>query len=179
MGDNWDEPLTLDTLSGCEPEIGRMLWLLEATRGRTKEKLAEVDEAVVSWRAPDGSSIGDILYHMALIEADWLYTEVLEAAFYPPDVLSLFPQDVRDEAGHLTAVPATSLHDHWQRLDAVRALVLAAFRAMTLADFHRLRQMPNYQVTPAWVLHHLIQHEAEHRGQLLMIKTLAEKQTVK
>jgi uncharacterized damage-inducible protein DinB len=31
----------------------------------------------------------------------------------------------------------------------------------------------SYLVTPEWVLHHLMQHEAEHRGQIEMIATLA------
>jgi uncharacterized damage-inducible protein DinB len=35
--------------------------------------------------------------------------------------------------------------------------------------------MDGYSCTPEWVLHHLIQHETEHRGQIMTIRTQAEK----
>jgi hypothetical protein len=37
---------------------------------------------------------------------------------------------------------------------------------MTAEDLHRVRTLPQYDVSPAWVLHHLSQHEAEHRGEI-------------
>ena len=37
---------------------------------------------------------------------------------------------------------------------------------MSAENFHRVRTLPDYHVTPAWVLHHLAQHEAEHRSEL-------------
>jgi uncharacterized damage-inducible protein DinB len=41
---------------------------------------------------------------------------------------------------------------------------------MSLAEFRRPRQGPSYTVTPEWVIHHLTQHEAEHRGQIVQLK---------
>jgi uncharacterized damage-inducible protein DinB len=41
-------------------------------------------------------------------------------------------------------------------------------------EFRRPRHLEQYDVTPQWVLHHLIQHEAEHRGQILDRRTEAE-----
>jgi uncharacterized damage-inducible protein DinB len=35
---------------------------------------------------------------------------------------------------------------------------------------HTPRERPDYDVTPAWVLHHLMQHEAEHRSQISGIR---------
>jgi uncharacterized damage-inducible protein DinB len=37
---------------------------------------------------------------------------------------------------------------------------------MTDDEFSRPRSLPAYDVSPAWVLHHLAQHEAEHRGEI-------------
>jgi uncharacterized damage-inducible protein DinB len=45
---------------------------------------------------------------------------------------------------------------------------------MDLADFRRIRSLPEYDVTPEWVLHHLMQHEAEHRSQIGGLKDRAE-----
>jgi uncharacterized damage-inducible protein DinB len=118
------------------------------------------------------------LYHIAAIETDWLFAEVLadytpETAVSWPD--ALLPYDVRDEKGWLTHVPDEKLTSHWQRLDAVRSILLDAFRGMSPAEFRRPRHLEKYDVTPEWVLFHLIQHEAEHRGQILERRTEAER----
>jgi uncharacterized damage-inducible protein DinB len=58
-------------------------------------------------------------------------------------------------------------------LDRVRATLLAALRSITVEDFRRLRHLDAYDVSPEWVLHHLMQHEAEHRGQIGELRHLA------
>ncbi len=68
---------------------------------------------------------------------------------------------------------------HMQRLDAVRQLLLAAFRGMSLDEYRRPRHLEQYDVSPQWVLHHLIQHEAEHRGQILDRRAEAERNLLK
>jgi uncharacterized damage-inducible protein DinB len=35
--------------------------------------------------------------------------------------------------------------------------------------------LADYETTPEWVLHHLMQHEAEHRGQIGELRRWAEK----
>lgn len=152
-------------VTGCQPEIGRLLWLLEAARWRLKDCLAGLDTTDLDWQPAHGDNIGTLLYHIAAIEVDWLYEEVLQTPF-PPEIIALFPFNVRDGKGRLTAVTGQSLEQHLHRLDACRAHLLTAYRAMSLADFRRLRQFEQYSVTPEWVLHHLIQHETEHRGQI-------------
>jgi uncharacterized damage-inducible protein DinB len=99
-----------------------------------------------------------------------LYAEILEAEVYPSEVMDLFPEDVRDDGGHLTFAQGGRLHAHLLRLDAVRERVLAAFSGMSLKEFRRERNLPDYTVTPEWVLHHLMQHEAEHRGEIGMLR---------
>jgi uncharacterized damage-inducible protein DinB len=158
---------TVKLLDGYTPEIARPLWVLEATRYRTKGVLKSIDPAAIDWASPEGgNSIGTLLYHIAAIEMDWLYVEVLEQGGLPSEVQALFPYEVRDGQGHLTAVPGVSLDEHLRLLDATRAILLAAFREITLDDFRRLRSFEAYDVTPEYVLHHLVQHEAEHRGQI-------------
>ena len=45
---------------------------------------------------------------------------------------------------------------------------------MTLDEFRRPRSLPQYDVTPEWVLHHLTQHEAEHRGHIQGLREIIE-----
>lgn len=112
--------LIVEPLSGYEPEIGQALWMLEDTRLRTLQTLAELDPAALDWTPPGGhNAIGALLYHIAAIEADWLYVEVLEAAF-PSEIEALFPYAVRDDAQRLSAVRGVPLDEHVARLATVR-----------------------------------------------------------
>jgi uncharacterized damage-inducible protein DinB len=165
----------VEPLSGFVPEIGRWLWALEDTRQRTEQSLEGIGTAAIDWSpALGGNSIGTLLYHIAAIEVDWLFTDVLQREF-PPEVEPLFPYDVRDEQGRLVTVQDVSLEEHLDRLATTRAILLASFRDMDVREFRRLRHMAGYSVTPEWVLHHLMQHEAEHRGQIAELRARAER----
>ena len=165
----------VEPLSGCVPEIGRWLWALEDTRRRTEQSLEGVGAAAIDWSpALGGNTIGTLLYHIAAIEVDWLFTDVLQRRF-PPEVESLFPQNARDDQGRLVTVQNVSLEEHLDRLATTRAILLASFRDMDVREFRCLRHMAGYSITPEWVLHHLMQHEAEHRGQIAELRARAER----
>lgn len=58
-------------LPGYPPEIGAALWQLEDAKDRTLRLLDDMPAGYVD-RDVRGNSIGTILYHLALIETDWL-----------------------------------------------------------------------------------------------------------
>lgn len=167
------EHLHIPAIEGFVPEIGRAVWMLEDARTRTGHTLEGIAPEVIDWQPPVGNSIGTLLYHIAAIEMDWLFTEITESKL-PPTVWDAFPHDVRDAQGRLTVVKGISLDAHFKRLDSTRRLFLDVFQHMTLEDFRRQRSMERYDVTPAWVIHHLLQHEAEHRGEIGTIRAIAE-----
>jgi uncharacterized damage-inducible protein DinB len=158
------ERLVVVEIPGYPAEIGAALWRLEDARSRTMRLLADVPQEYVD-QETGGNTMGAILYHMADIEADWLYVEILEESI-PDELRALFPVGARDEAGILSVVRGQTLEEHLARLATVRADLLARLRGMTAAEFRRPRNLPQYEVSPEWVLHHLAQHEAEHRGEL-------------
>jgi uncharacterized damage-inducible protein DinB len=168
--------LRIEPLPTFDPAIGRWLWVLEETRRETKMALTTIDQSMLDWMPSQAdNSIGTLLYHIGLIELDWLYVEVLENAPWPKALKELFPIKARDDQHVLNVVRHVSLAEHFQRLDILREQLLASFREMSLEEFHRPRAFPAYDVTPEWVLHHLIQHEAEHRGHIQMLHSLAER----
>lgn len=161
-------------MSGLDPVIAAALWQLEDGRNETLKVIKEVSAAALDWEAPHYlNAIGTLLYHIALVEADWLYVEVLERSDYG-DAQHWFPYPSRDETGRLTPIRGVPLADHLARFAAIRENLLAFFRVMTVEDFRREREMDDYYVSPEWVLHHLSQHEAEHRGEIMMLHTLAK-----
>lgn len=162
-------------LDGYDPYIGAWLWSMQDTRRRTLNTLNGIDDEITNWVSPDGTnSIGTLLYHIAAIEMSWLYEDILERPDLPPEILSLMAYDVRDDAGNLTSVIVESLDTHLNRLQFCREHFLSMFAGMSREEFRRPRELENYQVTPEWVVHHLNQHEAEHRGQIGEIRKMAE-----
>lgn len=150
-----------------EPVIARWLWLFQDTRQRTLETLEGITEGTLAWQPDAGANtIGTLLYHIMAIEIDWLYAEILERPDFEAELKSLLPYDVRNEEGRLTPVYNESLQTHLDRMAAARQLFLDVLEPMTATEFYRVRQLEPYDVTPEWVLHHLIQHEAEHRGEI-------------
>lgn len=162
----------VDAAAAVDPNIGRSLWMLSDARRRTESVLAGIHPQAVTWRERGGNAISDVLYHLAAIEADWLYTEILERQF-PDEIAALFPLDVRDAAGELARVDA-SLDDLQHRLALVRRTLHEALAAMPADEFRRARALPQYDVTPEWVVHHLLQHEAGHRAELSAARIVAE-----
>ena len=154
---------------GVDRRVGEALWRLEDARKRTLAVVAgltdeQVDGAPVSGR----NTIGSLLYHVAAIELDWLYADMLEEPF-PDDTGEWFPLDVRDDAGDLVAVHEP-LTRHLDRLAWVRARLVDRVSSFTAEQLDEEHENDGARSTPAWVLHHLAQHEAEHRGQIELLR---------
>jgi hypothetical protein len=142
---------------GTATDIGRWLWCLADARYRTLQRLEGVDPGLIDWQAPEsGNSLGCILYHLAAIELDYLYSDVLGQCL-PPEVSNRFPYEVREENGRLTPIHGFDLAWYLERLDFAHQRVQALLRAMDVEDFRRVRQLNDRPVdlTPEWTLYHL------------------------
>lgn len=166
--------LMVIALPEFEPEIGRWIWCLEDVRRSILERLSGISQHDLDTKLNGGHSIGSLLYHIALIEADWLYEEVLVSE-WNPKIRSLFQQSDRNIDDKLTYIKGQGIDEHLHRLKSVRDELLSHFRFMDLEDWRKPRVLTNYDVTPEWVIYHLIEHESHHRGQVFqMLSTLKE-----
>jgi len=167
--------LILTPVDAIDSEIARWLGALQEARGRTLKALEGLPAAAMEFRIlPNDNTISTLLYHIPAIEIDWLQTDVLDDTKLPDDLWARFPQDVRDGSGRLTDITGMTLAEHLERMTTVRTALIDVFCAMMLEDFRRERILPDYTVTPEWVLHHLMQHEAEHRAEIRALRTAAE-----
>ena len=163
----------LNPLNGYPEEIGVWLAALQDARARTLRVVEKIEPHWLDFvPQDDGESISTILYHLAAIETSWLYEEILQLPF-PPEIEALLPHDVREANGKLTPVN-DPMPEHLNRLAKVRERLLRDFLSMSAADFQKLRQLSDYDVSPMYVLHHLLQHEAEHRSQINAIAMKAK-----
>ncbi|WP_057914257.1 DinB family protein [Peribacillus muralis] len=160
--------LTITALPGYEPEIGRWLWCLEDVRRTLITELTGVSQTILDTKTDGRQTIGSLLYHIALVEADWLYEEVLVAE-WDPEILALFPLESRSEDGALTHIEGQTIEEHVDRLNKVRKVFLSSFRSIDLNDWRNPRLLEKYDVTPEWVVYHLLEHESHHRGQIFQL----------
>ena len=157
--------LLITPLDGYARDIGVWLSALQDARARTLRVLQDIDPQWLDFLpGDDGENISTILYHLAAIEASWLFEEVLQSDL-PPEMETLFPYDVRDANGKLMPV-SESMQQHKERLKHIRERLLVEFSNMTADNFAKARSLPDYDVSPVYVIHHLMQHEAEHRSQI-------------
>lgn len=155
------------------PEVAPWLWAMEETRRGLLATVKGLAQPALDWRGPTGSdnSIGALLYHVALIEMSWLYDDVLGEE-PPDDIVALFPHDHRDAHGVLHQAPAQTLKDHLHRLGVTRARFLEVVAPMSADVWHTPREPKgeDYACSPAWVVFHLVEHEAGHTFQVREIK---------
>ena len=170
MGVAERELLILEPIAEA-PEVGRWLSALDDGRRDTIRELDDVTDAMLDERPPRApNSIGTLLYHVGLIELDWLLVDMglLAAGVAWPE--ELVPYADRDGEGTLTVVRGESRAAHLERLAAIRALVHRHVSPMSVDDFHEPRAGETLDVSPAWVIHHLLQHEAEHRAHIAWVR---------
>ena len=164
------ELLVLEPIAAA-PEVGRWLSALDDGRRDTIVELREIGDDMVDEKPPGApNSIGTLLYHIGLIELDWLLADALgpESGVAWPEELVPFAD--RDGAGTLTVVRGEALATHLDRLAAIRVLVHEHIGPMSVEDFHTPLARERYDVSPAWVVHHLLQHEAEHRAHIAWVR---------
>lgn len=167
----------LEPAAGFEPEIGRWISGLEEVRRRTLHAIAGVPRPVLEWRGPDGSenSIGSLLYHIAVIEMNWLFMDILLEPM-PPEIKALCPCPAADANRALTDPRGEPLDIHLARLARTREIFLDRLRSLPLTDWRTLRSPSDveYDVTPEWAVFHLLEHEAGHCFQILALRKRAE-----
>lgn len=150
------------------PEAGPWLWAIEDSRARTLRTLKNISTQELDACTPGEDSIATRLYHIALVEADYLCIDVMGREDYLPELMEVLPFTGRDEAGRLSPISGETIKQHAERLALVRRSLLALFARLTPPQFRAARALPEwgYEISPEWTLHHLMQHEAEHRGEI-------------
>ena len=163
---------------GADDEIGLLLGLLEAGTQNMRRELGEVDEETLIWQPyPNGHSIGAILIHVAACEAGWLHL-VAAGQETPLDMEEqlMGGPSIDQYAGIWPAPPRKPLSWYYAQHDEVRARTIALVRELPDPDEVRtVVWSPNRTCTVRWILHHVIEHEAYHLGQAVLLSLMRER----
>lgn len=175
--------LEVEPLPDWPPLIGYPLASLERTRRYLISYLDEIDQRALD-RTPRGHrhSVATLLYHVAVIEMDWLFTRMLgrdrqESGIpaCPDHILPYLRYRPYQNEDEYTPVAGERLATHLDRLKATRTELMDTFRPMTVQQFRSPTGKAERTYTPEWIVERLIQHEAEHRGQIREARLAAER----
>lgn len=161
---------------GFTPRIGTYVAQLEEVRERTRRYTDGLSPRQLAWHpGPDVESIGTLLIHIAAVEVSWIQEDLLRRPMGEEWKIA-FP--IRFG---LTQVSDRPLEFFWDKLDTARVETRAALTNLTDVDLDRavvpLDQEGSTnpgQFTIEWILYHLVEHEAHHKGQIAVMKRLLD-----
>ena len=159
-------------------EIGLLLGLLEAGTQNMRRELGAVEEKTLGWQPyPNSHSIGAILIHVAACEAGWLHL-VAAGQETPIDLEEqlMGGASIDQYEGLWPAPPRRPLSWYYAQHDEIRVRSLALMHGLLDPDEVRpVVWSPGRSCTVRWILHHVIEHEAYHLGQAVLLSLMKER----
>src|SRR2546428_676386 len=83
----------IEPAPGFAGELGIWVASLDDVRRRTCDAVAGLSPEQLSWKPEGGNSIGQLLRHIALVELDWLLTDLCRGEPMPKDAPALLQLD--------------------------------------------------------------------------------------
>jgi len=165
-------------------EAARFLWQMDEQRRRLLADTRDLDPAALEWQPRPGmNTIGMLLAHIAFAEVHLVQVGVLgEAAGHAHDVIGLTEEEeglpLAEGAPPSPALSGKPLEYFDDLLARARAHSHQVARTLTDADLDGVIRRPPRpdgtvrEFNRAWVLYHLVEHEAGHHSQILLLKHL-------
>jgi uncharacterized damage-inducible protein DinB len=134
---------------------------------------AKIGPEVMTWRPrPGGQSIGAVILHMIVAEVFWFERFVLEREIDAEDKRLLMWDEIDVDKGSWPEPPYQPLSWYFELHDRFRARTLDAVKQWPAPGSLKDRAGENHKYSMLWVLGHVIQHEAYHGGQVVMLYDL-------
>lgn len=170
-----DERRELSAAEGFPTGIGFYLSGLNDVREQLREALVGMSDEQIGRRAVAGAHpIGALVLHIG--EAEWWWIQcVVGGRKMNDDDRRVSHWDVLDDPDGF-ASKRYSAEYCLDAIDGIRERTRKDLALLTDNDLDRLvgfeRRGKTTEVSLRWVLHHLMDHEAQHKGQILMLKRL-------
>lgn len=165
---------TILPFAGYPPRIGRYLTQMEDVRRQVKKYVEGLTAEQLSWHPNEkAESIATVLLHIAAVECSWIGEDIMRR---PMDAEWKIAFPIRFGMPQITGQP---LDYYMKTLDVVRDQTKADLKTLEDEDLDRLI-MPldpgdpdnTSQFSLEWILYHVIDHEAHHKGQIAVMKRL-------
>ena len=166
---------TLKPLEGFSREIGFYLSAWEKTRAELREIAADLSNAELAQRlTPEAHQIGALILHLGESEAGWIHAIIAGKELNEEEKRFVHWCDTTETD---FAAKGYDARDCIEKIDKISERSREILREFTDDDLERLfpykrSSGERVEVSLRWVLHHLIDHEANHKGQISMTKRL-------
>ena len=161
-----------EPLAGYEEPYGLLCAILQ---DGTNEWRLELDPALsedaVVWQPHPGThSIGAAILHIIGVEIFWFERFVLGLAPDPAERQLLMADEIDVDEWQWPEPPRKPLSWYFELQDRVRARTLEGIKNWPAPD--ATRTLDGHPRTMRWILGHVIQHEAYHGGQAVLLSRL-------
>lgn len=162
--------------SQMEPRIASYLGMFNENRNRLNRILEDVSDEMLDFTPnPENvESIGTLLLHIAAVEWGWIFGDIDGVRTERPDVWKHGFHFWLDDTEQITG---KSLQYYLDELSRVRELIQERMMKMTTDDdLLRVIESEGESHEVEYILFHLINHEAQHFGQISLLKRLFKAQ---
>ena len=168
------EKETLVPIEGFAEGIGYYLAGMEEVREQLREAVKDLPDEIAHGRLMPGThTIAQLVLHCG--EAEWWWIQcVVNGGPIDDELSSTSFWDVLEEGNEPESLTARDCIAEIDRISAKTRDLLSAFTESDL-DRYFIRESPSgrkIEKSLRWILHHLIDHEAQHKGQIFMLKRL-------
>jgi len=154
-------------LEGFDPQLGVLLASLEDSRREWMENLDEPTPEAIVWQQHEGGpSIGALVLHMADCERYWFEQVVAGRPNDPELDAALMSEETDQDHGLWPHPPAKPWPWYLELLGRVSAQAREHLRGESA---ERVIQGRRDRFTVRWVVAHVLEHDAYHGGQLVLL----------
>lgn len=168
-------PTVLNSVAGLSTEIGFYFAGMEEVRQQLEEAVAGMsDEQVQRPALPGAHAIGALVLHIG--EAEWYWMEmVISGHKLSAEDRAMACWDVLEDFDNFPS-KGYSAKFCLAEISKIREQTRQKLATFADLDLDRIfsieRRGEIREQSLRWILHHLIDHEAQHKGQILMLKRL-------
>ena len=164
----------LEPVDGFSPDLGLCVARLEEVRAQTVELLEDMTpEELAKKISPELPQIGGLALHLGECQFWWIEAALAKNPITEEDVKFAHLHDTTTTDFALKNYAACDTVDILKRIHLRTLATLGNYTDSDLDTVFTCDDHPDgFEGSLRWILHHLVDHESNHRGQMAMIKRI-------
>ena len=164
----------LKPMSGVAREIGFYLSVIEETRRELRDAVADLTkEELASRVTPKSHQIGNLILHLGEAEASWIHSRIAGRELNEEEKKFAHWCDTTETDYAEKNYTARECIERIDEISRRSREILAKFGDEDIEKvFNVDREKGRLEISLRSILRHLADHEATHKGQILMLKRL-------
>ena len=164
----------LEPVDGFSRDLGLCIARLEEVRTQTLELLQDMTQEELAKKiSPEFPQIGGLALHLGECQFWWIDAGLANKPIMEEDIKFAHLHDTTTTDFALKNYSAAHTVDILNRIHLRTLATLANYADSDLDTVFTCDEHPDgFDGSLRWILHHLVDHESNHRGQMAMIKRI-------